>query len=71
MKEKIDKNLIQFEVYINKKDEKKNYNNPSYKSNNYNTKIDNLLPNTIYDISLRSLYIKKLKAIFVLKKLRL
>ena len=69
LKEKIDKNLIQFEVYINKKDEKKNYNNPSYKGNNYNTKIDNLLPNTIYDISLRSIY-KAIKSNFCIKEIK-
>ena len=41
MNKNIDKNSIEFEVYINKKDENKNYSNPVYRGSNYNTKIDN------------------------------
>ena len=48
---------------------KKNYNNPFYKGNNYNTKLENLLPNISYDISLRSIY-KTIKSNFCFKEIK-
>ena len=69
MNKNIDKNSIEFEVYINKKDENKNYSNPAYSGSNYNTKIDNLLPNTNYEISLRSIY-KTIKSNFCVKEIK-